>query len=320
MDTSGPPTSLDTQVNVRVRRDERAGEQVGERERDLVVDHAVDPQRPVRGRERGDAQRGVDPVEVRVGRDHRGRAERGEVRAGRYRRSGRDRGGGEQPGHLGAGVADPAAEQLACPARDDRGGTDDAERGGAVEDTAARDGTLIATSAGVGIIRAARARGCRFVVGGGVAERVRRGRGRPEQPRVKPPDRPHPGGRRHDLREQVELGERRCRPRRGAGHEPERDDDRDGRPRRPARGEPGECGHAGEQDADPGSSTGLSAVPNVAVANSTSGSGASRTTAAATASGGDAGRGDERRGEVPGSDGEGDRRDAQPRRDPARDP
>ena len=72
-----------------------------------------------------------------------------------------------------------------------------------------------------------------------------------EQPRVQPPDRPHPGGRGDQRWEQVELGERRRGPRRGAGQQPEHRDDGDGRPGTAPCREPGEHRDTDEHHGDP---------------------------------------------------------------------
>ena len=50
----------------------------------LAVDHAVDPQLPLRGLELGDLQGGVDAIEGLVAGDERGGAGDVDVRAGRY--------------------------------------------------------------------------------------------------------------------------------------------------------------------------------------------------------------------------------------------
>ena len=279
--------------------DERAGEEVGERERELAVDHAVDPQGPVRGRERGDAQRGVDPVEVRVGRDHRGRAERGEVRAGRYRRSGGDPGGGEQPGHLGAGVADAAA-RAAGPLRPRRPRR-----------------RRRAPSAAEPCRTPRRVDRARAGVGGSTGRTARRGGTREQPPGAAsgPPITPATSrparGRRSSWANDGAVQAA------APATTPEGDDDRDRRAsgrRRAA--SPASAATADQHDADPGEQHRL-----VRGAERRGRELDQRQRGEPDHGGGDGerrrgGGGDERGGEVPGADGGGHRRDAQRRRGP----
>ena len=64
-----PPTSLLTQLRVTQASVNSPGEQVVVGQRDLALDHPVDPQRPVLRLDRRHHDRGVDPVEA-VGRGH----------------------------------------------------------------------------------------------------------------------------------------------------------------------------------------------------------------------------------------------------------
>ena len=92
------------------------GQQLVESQLDRVVDHAVDPERPVLGPDLGHDQRGVDPVEVAVGGDERRHAVDADLRGGGERRQ--RLGGGRQP-HGGAGFrgAEPGAEGPTAGAR-----------------------------------------------------------------------------------------------------------------------------------------------------------------------------------------------------------
>ena len=68
--------------------DQFAGDELLEVQGDLPIDHAVDPQRPVLGADRGHEQGGVDPVELVVRRDER--AEAGDTQLSARRRRRRD--------------------------------------------------------------------------------------------------------------------------------------------------------------------------------------------------------------------------------------
>src|SRR5271165_4409238 len=92
--------------------DQRPLEQLVEGERDLPVDHAVDPQLPVRRVDLRQDERGVYPVEARVGRDERREPWYVEAVAGRQRLRG-DRGLGDAQGPLRAGHAAAFGQQPA---------------------------------------------------------------------------------------------------------------------------------------------------------------------------------------------------------------
>ena len=82
-----PPTSLDTQFRVIQSSVDLPGQQVVVGQHDLLLDHAVDAQRPVGGLDRGLRDGGVDQVEVRRGRHPRRRPRRRpSVGPGRHRR------------------------------------------------------------------------------------------------------------------------------------------------------------------------------------------------------------------------------------------
>ena len=84
----GPPTSFETHVSVMSRSIRSPSDELLEVQRDLPIDHAVDPQRPVLGTNRGHEQGGVDAVELVVRRDER--AEPGDTQLGAGRRRRRD--------------------------------------------------------------------------------------------------------------------------------------------------------------------------------------------------------------------------------------
>src|SRR6202012_3346380 len=66
--------------------DQRAAEQLGEGDRDLPVDHAVDVQLPAGRVDLGEHDRRVDPVEAGVRGDVRGQVRDVQVAPGRQRR------------------------------------------------------------------------------------------------------------------------------------------------------------------------------------------------------------------------------------------
>ena len=116
----GPPTSFETQVRVRSRSTSGGREQVRVGERVGAVHHAADRQRPGRRVDRGDGERGVDPVEVGVGHPGTGDAADADVdRAGECRRGVV---GHRQPDGRARGrdVAAPTPDDLAQRPGDDR--------------------------------------------------------------------------------------------------------------------------------------------------------------------------------------------------------
>ena len=60
--------------------DGRVLEQVGEGERDLAIDHAVDPEAPLIGRDDRDLQRGINAIEIVVRCEERTRLRRSRSR------------------------------------------------------------------------------------------------------------------------------------------------------------------------------------------------------------------------------------------------
>ncbi len=92
--------------------DHRPAEQIVVRQLELVVDHAVDAQRPVLGLDLGHHESSVDPVEGDVGRDERREAVDGEVDVVGQRREGLVRPGQRDPGP-GCSCADALGEEPA---------------------------------------------------------------------------------------------------------------------------------------------------------------------------------------------------------------
>ena len=77
--------------------DRRVVEQLVESQGDLAVDHPVDPQAPLVGRDGGDLQGRVDPVERLIRGDERGDSRDAEVGACGDRAEGLERSGNDRP-------------------------------------------------------------------------------------------------------------------------------------------------------------------------------------------------------------------------------